>query len=150
VRYLEDKTTQGRVPPPPLIPHRHHVILSSHLRPPTLADSSSTESADGDTPSQVPTRFRFLFWLSVGPRPLFVSVMLYTVGRTPWRGDQPVATLPLTKYSTVHATHCGRLPTKHVRRGGQSALGIRSLDQDQNTGPAESQTARCRQPATVS
>jgi hypothetical protein len=36
----------------------------------------------------------------VGPRPLFSCLILYTVGTTPWTGDQPVAR-PLPTHRTT-------------------------------------------------
>jgi hypothetical protein len=44
--------------------------------------------------------------LLVGPWPLFSSLILYTVCRTPWKGDQPVARpLPLRRRTQTQNKH---------------------------------------------
>jgi hypothetical protein len=51
----------------------------------------------------------------VGPWPLFSFLILYTVGRTPWRGDQPVAR-PLPTHRTTQ-TQDKRTQTSMPRVG---------------------------------
>jgi hypothetical protein len=42
----------------------------------------------------------------VGPWPLFSFLILYTVGRTPWTGDKPVARpLPIQRTTQTEQTH---------------------------------------------
>jgi hypothetical protein len=55
-----------------------------------------------------------------GPRSLFQFLNLYTVGRTPWTGDQPVATHTEKSHSDIHASSGIRTHDPSVRAGEDS------------------------------
>jgi hypothetical protein len=52
----------------------------------------------------------------VGARTRFQFLVLYTVGRTPWTGDEPVAR-PLPTHRTIHALSGIRTDDPSVRAG---------------------------------
>jgi hypothetical protein len=64
----------------------------------------------------------------VGPWPLFQFFNLYTVGRTPWTGDQPVArslparrtALTQNKRTQISMPHVGFEPTIPVFEGAKT------------------------------
>jgi hypothetical protein len=53
-------------------------------------------------------------WPFAGPWPLFKFLNPYTVGRTPWKGDQPVA-IPLPSYRIAQTQN--KRTDIHVSRG---------------------------------
>jgi hypothetical protein len=56
--------------------------------------------------------------LSVGSLPLFSSLILYKVGRTPWTGDQPVVRPRITqKADSTYIPSVGLEPTPLVFGG---------------------------------
>jgi hypothetical protein len=55
-----------------------------------------------------------------GPWLLFQFINLYTVGRTPWRGDQPIAR-PLRAHRTIQ-THKKRTQTSVPREGFETTI----------------------------
>jgi hypothetical protein len=64
--------------------------------------------------------------LFVGLRPVFQFLNLYTVGRTPWTGDQPVAR-PLPTHRTTQ-TQNKRTQTSMPRVEFERAKTVHSLD----------------------
>jgi hypothetical protein len=72
-----------------------------------------------DLPTYLPT-YLSMAVQTFGPWPLFQFLGLYTVGRTPWTGDQPVAgPLPTRTHDTSVRVgedgHCNRLPNTHCK-----------------------------------
>jgi hypothetical protein len=63
-------------------------------------------------------------WLYIpcGPWPLFQFVNLYTIGRTPWTGDQPVAR-PLPTHTTTR-TQNKRTQTSMPRVGFELTIPV--------------------------
>jgi hypothetical protein len=71
-----------------------------------------------------PTSFihQWLYSTLLGPYRFFSFVILYTVGRTPWRGDQPVAR-PLVIHRTAQ-THNKRAQTSMSRVGFEPKMSV--------------------------
>jgi hypothetical protein len=75
----------------------------------------------------LPDSFRHSFSLS-GSRALllglglsFSFLILYTVGRTPWTGDQPVRPLPTKTHTNIHASIGIRTHDLSVGAGDESS-----------------------------
>jgi hypothetical protein len=66
-------------------------------------------------PTYLPTYLPTVLQSSVGPWPLFSFLILYTVGRTPWMGNQPVIR-PLPTYRRTQ-THNKRNIDIHASSG---------------------------------
>jgi hypothetical protein len=70
---------------------------------PILFLSSQLFSLFPDTDSQLVYIIIIALQLFIGPWQIFCFLIFYTVGRTPWRGDQPVARPPPTHKHRINA-----------------------------------------------